>query len=97
MDAGKRYFTGTAVRGYTAAIQSFGLLEEVRKRLPPDTLALVEKPPLATTWVEGRHIDLLLEAVRDLAGEQEVVDVAEGAGRGDPGRSPFLKVPARAS
>lgn len=76
MDAAKRYFTGTAVRGYTAAIQSFGLLEQVRKRLPPDTLALVDKPPLATTWIEGRHIDLVLEAVRDLAGEQKVVDVA---------------------
>ncbi len=85
--------TGAVIRADKAWLEKAGLLEEVRKRMPAESAKLLEKPPLPISWVSGRHVDAILEAVLALGGEERLLQLAEEVARASfgPVLRPLLK------
>jgi hypothetical protein len=75
--AEERQFSGAVLRADVAWLEKQGLKAAVRERLPPDTQALLDKPPLLITWLAARHIDALLDAVLQIGGEEKLVQLGE--------------------
>ncbi len=73
----KRLMTGAVIRADKEWLAKNGLADQVRARLPPDSAALLDKPPLPITWIPARHVDDLLEAVLAIAGEEKLLQLAE--------------------
>jgi hypothetical protein len=73
----ERQLSGAVLRADVAWLEKQGLKAAVRARLPPDTQALLDKPPLLISWVAARHIDALLDAVLQIGGEEKLVQLGE--------------------
>ena len=89
----ERQFSGAVLRADVAWLEKNGLKEAVRERVPADTQALLDKPPLPISWVSGRHVDAVLEAVVAAAGEEKVIQLGEETTRNSLGPvvRPLLK------
>ncbi len=92
-EAESREFSGTIVRGTIEWIEKAGLTERVRKEVPADTAALIQRPPLSISWVDARHMDQLLGALERVAGTEVVVTYGLEATRRSfgPVLSPMLR------
>jgi hypothetical protein len=66
------FVSGSVFRAYADYLRSLGLLEEVKKRLSPEALALIERPPFALRWIESRLSDEMAIALYDLRGRAAV-------------------------
>jgi hypothetical protein len=65
---------GSTLRSYVSVLESERRREAVVARVPPETAALIACPPLASTWVDWRHvvhITLAIESIAGLAGVRE--------------------------
>lgn len=89
----ERQFSGSVLRADVAWLEKNGLKQAVRERVPAETQALLDKPPLPISWVSGRHVDALLEAVMAAAGEEKVIQLGEETTRNSFGPlvRPLLK------
>jgi hypothetical protein len=81
----ERQFSGAVLRADVAWLEKNGLKQAVRERVPADTQALLDKPPLPISWVSGRHVDALLEAVVAAAGEDKGIQLGEETTRSSLG------------
>jgi len=75
--AEERLLSGAVLRADIAWLEKNGLEVAVRDRLPPDTQALLDHPPLPMSWVPARHIDALLDAVLQIGGEDKLLQLGE--------------------
>ncbi|HEY6912164.1 MAG TPA: hypothetical protein VI356_22485 [Myxococcales bacterium] len=89
----ERQFSGAVLRADVAWLEKNGLKEAVRERVPAETRALLDKPPLPISWVSGRHVDAVLEAVMAAAGEDKVIQLGAETTRNSfgPVVRPLLK------
>src|SRR2546423_11475947 len=75
--AEERLLSGAVLRADIAWLEKTGLEVAVRDRLPPDTQALLDNPPLPISWVPARHVDALLDAVLQIGGEDKLLKLGE--------------------
>jgi len=75
--ADERQLSGAVLRADIAWLDKNGLKAAVRERLPPETQALLDRPPLPISWVSARHVDALLDAVLQIAGEEKLLKLGE--------------------
>jgi hypothetical protein len=89
----ERQFTGSILRTNVAWLAKSGLEAAVRARVPEETRALFDKPPLPSSWVSARHIDALLEGLFAVGGEEALLRLAEDTTRASfgPVVLPLLK------
>lgn len=66
---------------YLDAIRQAGLLESVTAAVAPEVRRHIERPPLATAWLEISILDALLEAVWQLGGQDGLDRVVEDFAR----------------
>lgn len=66
-------------RGYVAAIERAGILDDVRERVSERTRALIDRPPLVSTWLSHEPTDELLIAVDRLRGPLTVRRISRDA------------------
>lgn len=66
-------------QGYVAALRRVGLLDDVRARVSERTRALIDRPPLVTTWISHEPTDDLLVAVHALRGTPMVRRISRDA------------------
>lgn len=66
----ERIGSGTLIRGYIQAIRHIGKLEEVRARVPPECVRLIDDPPFPIRWIPGPLHDAVLEAVNQVVGDE---------------------------
>ncbi len=66
---------GSIFRGYLDALTNVGLLDEVKRRVPPATQALIEQPPLVSSWIDSAHNDALVEVYVALRGDEACADL----------------------
>lgn len=62
---------------YIDAIGRAGLLDHVTAAVPPEVRRLIQRPPLATAWLEVSLLDALLDAVWQLGGQDALDRVVE--------------------
>jgi hypothetical protein len=55
-------------RSYISVLADDGRAQAVMERVPPETAAIMADPPLASSWVDFRHIVHITVAVEALAG-----------------------------
>jgi hypothetical protein len=89
----ERQFTGSILRTNLEWVTKAGLAPAVRARVPEETRALFDHPPLPSSWISARHIDALLEALFAVGGEEKVLQLAEETTRASfgPVLLPLLK------
>jgi len=72
---------GTVVRGFVRYLDKTGRLHSVMANVPPETHQLMVNPPVATTWVSGKHSIAIIDAVgaeTDAATVREMTRAAVG-------------------
>ncbi|MEI8255073.1 MAG: hypothetical protein WCJ30_05310 [Deltaproteobacteria bacterium] len=67
---------GTVMRGRAAALREQGWLVKVEKHLDPATLAMVNEPPVTSTWIEGARVAEIDDVVRDVLGDRVLEELA---------------------
>jgi hypothetical protein len=65
-------------------------LDAVKALVPPDTAALLVRPPLETTWIDFQHNVRIIEAIEKLAGTIAVRDFSRKMT--DKARKPYLRI-----
>ncbi len=68
----KERINGALFRAYLSGIEAMGLRPEVRSRVSPSVLALMERPPLPSAWLPGHELTELFSAVLHAQGLQGV-------------------------
>lgn len=66
---------------YIDAITRAGLLDRVKAMVAPEVLRHIERPPLATAWLEVSILDAMLEAVWQLGGQDALDQIVEDFAR----------------
>lgn len=56
------------LRGFVAALEREGMLQEVRARVSPEARAYIDSPPPASTWMPSWPTEQIAEAVTEMAG-----------------------------
>ncbi len=74
-----RQYAGTLVRSYASALQRKGWFDEVRARVPPETVKVLDKPPLPLAWVDGSIIEAIASAVVALRGRDGLRELLHDA------------------
>lgn len=69
---GTRKVKGSLFRAYVTGLERLGLLEAVRAAAPPRVRALMEAPPLHSTWLRDGELAELLDTVLSLHGRDAV-------------------------
>jgi hypothetical protein len=69
----------TVLRAYASYLQKEGLLAEARASLSPQTVALLDHPPLPSSWVDGGPLAELLGLVSKRQGVTGVNRMSEQA------------------
>jgi hypothetical protein len=77
----ERQISGAVLRADSAWLEKNGLMAQVRERLAPETQALLDKPPMAVTWVTAHHLDALHEALLAVGGEHMLVQLGQEAAK----------------
>jgi hypothetical protein len=67
----------TVLRAYAGYLQKAGLLAEARATLSPEAVALLEHPPLPSSWVDGDPLSELLGLVAKRQGVAGVHRMSE--------------------
>jgi len=73
---------GSAFRGYVTQIEKLGALAEVRARVPPETLAALETPPLPSVWIDAIIVEDLIGALEAARGLDAVRAVTKNGQQG---------------
>ena len=69
---GTRQVTGSLFRGYVDVLKKQGRLAEVRTRLSPGVVALIDKPPFPLRWIDANAIDEIAAVLYGLHGPEVV-------------------------
>ena len=80
----------TTFRSYVAILAGDGKRAAVMANVPPDTAALMRDPPLAGSWMDGRHVHDVLVAVDQIGGTGAVRDLARRAT--EDARRPYMSI-----
>jgi hypothetical protein len=78
----ERQISGSVLRADIAWMEKNNLKAQVRERLPPETQAVFDKPPMAVTFVSARHLDAMHDALLAVGGEQKLLQLGQEAARG---------------
>jgi hypothetical protein len=68
---------GMTIRAYLHYVARQERRQEIMAWLPADTVALIENPPLPTTWLEWRHLEDIVVAVEKVQGMDGVRYMSE--------------------
>ena len=72
MDGPGRQEVGTTIRAYLPWLQREGVLDHVRAKVSARTRALLDTPPLPTSWIDSALMDEVYLAVAERLGEEGV-------------------------
>lgn len=55
--------SGASVDSYRQALEHLGIWQDFKPKLAPETVALLEHPPLAVTFIDSKHIEPVVQAL----------------------------------
>lgn len=59
---------GSVFRAYVGWLERSGSLSSITPRLTPETVRLVQRPPLASSWMDSAPLDEIVERIEETGG-----------------------------